>query len=131
MPVSFIDTNVLIYLASSDTIKADRAEQTVAAGGIISVQVLNELANVARRKLRLPWQQTREFLSTIRSVLEVRPVTAGVHQAGLAVAERYGLSIYDAMIVAAALDAGCTTLWSEDMQDGLLIEGQLRVANPF
>ncbi len=131
MPVSFIDTNVLIYLASSDTIKADRAEQTVAAGGIISVQVLNELANVARRKLRLPWQQTREFLSTIRSLLEVRPVTADVHQAGLAVAERYGLSIYDAMIVAAALDAGCTTLWSEDMQDGLLIEGQLRVANPF
>jgi predicted nucleic acid-binding protein len=131
MPVSFIDTNVLIYLASSDTIKADRAEQTVAAGGIISVQVLNELANVARRKLRLPWQRTREFLSTIRSLLEVRPVTADVHQAGLAVAERYGLSIYDAMIVAAALDAGCTTLWSEDMQDGLLIEGQLRVANPF
>ncbi|MBW4035697.1 MAG: PIN domain-containing protein [Proteobacteria bacterium] len=131
MPASFIDTNVLIYLASSDTIKADRAEQTVAAGGIISVQVLNELANVARRKLRLPWQQTREFLSTIRSLLEVRPVTADVHQAGLAVAERYGLSIYDAMIVAAALDAGCTTLWSEDMQDGLLIEGQLRVANPF
>ena len=131
MPVSFIDTNVLIYLASSDTIKADRAEQKVAAGGIISVQVLNELANVARRKLRLPWQQTREFLSTIRSLLEVRPVTADVHQAGLAVAARYGLSIYDAMIVAAALDAGCTTLWSEDMQDGLLIEGQLRVANPF
>jgi predicted nucleic acid-binding protein len=131
MPVSFIDTNVLIYLASSDTIKADRAEQTVAAGGIISVQVLNELASVARRKLRLPWQQTREFLSAIRSLLEVRPVTADVQQAGLAVAERYGLSIYDAMIVAAALDAGCTTLWSVDMQDGLLIESQLRVANPF
>jgi predicted nucleic acid-binding protein len=131
MAGSFIDTNVLAYLASSDAAKADRAEQVVAAGGRISVQVLNELANVARRKMGLSWAETHAFLGAIRGMLPAVPLTPEVHEQGLALAERYGLSIYDAMIVAAALLAGCDLLWSEDMQHGLVIEGRLRIANPF
>ena len=61
----------------------------------------------------------------------VEDLTLQTHDVGGALAERYGFSIYDAMIVASALVAGCTTLWSEDMQDGLLVEGQLRIVNPF
>ena len=57
MPVSFFDTNVLVYLASNDAAKADRAEATLAKGGAISVQVLNELANVARRKMQMSWDE--------------------------------------------------------------------------
>jgi predicted nucleic acid-binding protein len=131
MPASFIDTNVLVYLASGDPAKADRAEQIAAAGGTISVQVLNELANVARRKMSLSWPETHAFLSMERALLPVRPVTVEAHDAGLALAERYGLSIYDAMIAASALQAECDTLWSEDMHDGMVIENQLRVSNPF
>ena len=131
MPGSFIDTNVLVYLASGDPAKADRAERMAAAGGTISVQVLNELANVARRKLRLSWSETHSLLSTIRSLLTVQPVTVETHEIGLGVAERYGLATFDAMIVASALQAGCETLWSEDMQHGLKIEGQLRIKSPF
>ena len=131
MPGSFIDTNVLVYLASGDPAKADRAEQIAAAGGTISVQVLNELANVLRRKMGLSWTETRTFLSTMRALLAVEPMTADGHDLGLAIAERYGLSIYDAMIAASALQADCDTLWSEDMHDGLVIENQLRIANPF
>jgi predicted nucleic acid-binding protein len=131
MPASFIDTNVLVYLASGDPAKADRAEQIAAAGGTISVQVLNELANVARRKMSLSWPETHAFLSMVRALLPVRPVTVEAHDAGLALAERYGLSIYDAMIAASALQAECDTLWSEDMHDGMVIENQLRVSNPF
>lgn len=131
MPGSFVDTNVLVYLASTDAGKADRAEQIVAAGGIISVQVLNELANVARRKMRLTWPETRSLLATIRGLLSVEAVTVETHEVGMALAERYGLSLYDALVAAAAVLSGCETLWSEDMQDGLVVEGELRIRNPF
>jgi predicted nucleic acid-binding protein len=131
MPASFFDTNVLLYLAASDPAKANRAEAAVALGGAISVQVLNELANVARRKMRLPWEDTHEFLDMIRGLLTVHPVTLEVHETGLELAERYGLSTYDALIAAAALHAGCDTLWSEDMQHGMKLGEGLRVVNPF
>ena len=131
MPGSFFDTNVLLYTASSDVVKAERAERLIAAGGTISVQVLNEIANVARRKMRFSWERTHILLTQIRRLLPVIPVTLEIHEAGLGLAERYRLSIYDAMIAAAALDAGCDTLWSEDMHDGLLIGGRLSVVNPF
>ena len=131
MPGSFFDTNVLLYVASGNPAKADRVERLIEAGGIISVQVLNEIANVARRKMGISWTQTRAFLSTIRGLLAVQPLTIDVHETGLVLAERYGLSVYDAMIAASALHTGCDTLWSEDMQDGIVLEGQLRVTNPF
>jgi predicted nucleic acid-binding protein len=131
MPGDFFDTNVLVYVAAGSSAKAKRAERIIAAGGVISVQVLNELAIVARRKMRLPWTETRSFLSLIRGLLPVHPITVEIHETGLAVAERYGLSIYDAMIVASALHADCDRLWSEDMQHGMKIKGRLRIANPF
>lgn len=131
MPGSFFDTNVLVYLASGDAAKADRAETLVAKGGAISIQVLNELANVARRKMRLSWPETGALLGTLRALLTVHPLTIETHQRGLALAERYGLSLYDAMIAAAALEAGCDTLWSEDLQHRMVLEKRLRVANPF
>jgi predicted nucleic acid-binding protein len=131
MAASFFDTNVLVYLASADAAKADRAEEALTAGGSISVQVLNELANVARRKLLLSWTETGALLGTLRSLLTVHPVTLETHSAGLRLAERYGLSIFDAMVVASALEAGCDTLLSEDMQHGLMVEKRLRIVNPF
>jgi predicted nucleic acid-binding protein len=131
MPASFFDTNVLVYLASSDTTKADRAEATLAKGGAISVQVLNELANVARRKMQMSWDDTHAFLNMLRSLLTVHPLTVETHETGLRLAERYGLATFDAMIAASALDAGCDTLWSEDMQHGMALKEGLRIVNPF
>ena len=131
MPGSFFDTNVLLYVASGDPAKADRAEELIGAGGIISVQVLNEITNVARRKMGLSWTETRAFLSMLRGLLPVQPLTVEIHETGLAFAERYGLSIYDAMIAASALHADCDTLWSEDMQDGIVLDERLRIANSF
>jgi predicted nucleic acid-binding protein len=131
MPGSFFDTNVLLYVASDDLAKADRAEELIGAGGIISVQVLNEITNVARRKMGLSWTETRAFLSMMRGLLPVQPLTIDVHETGLALAERYGLSICDAMIAASALHADCDTLWSEDMQDGIVLDDRLGIVNPF
>lgn len=127
----FLDSNVLLYLLSADARKADQAEAIVQAGGLISVQVLNEVANVARRKLAMPWAEVDEVLSLIQSLCPAEPLTVETHQRGILVAKRYGLSLYDAMIAAAALLAGCDVLYCEDMQDGLVMEGQLRVCNPF
>lgn len=127
----FFDTNVLAYLASADTRKADIAQSLLARGGTISVQVLNELANVGRRKMGLTWPETQDFLSMIRTFVTVEPLTEQTHGLGLALAERHSLSIYEAMIVAAGLLAGCDVLLSEDMQHGFLVGGQLTISNPF
>jgi predicted nucleic acid-binding protein len=131
MAGSFLDTNVLVYLASHDAEKAERAEALVREGGEISVQVLNEFANVARRKMRLSWRETRDLLGLVRGLLVVHPLNVETHDTGVMLAERYGLSTFDAMIVASALLAECEVLWSEDMQDGMLLEARLRVRNPF
>ena len=106
MPDSFIDTNVLIYLASADVAKADRAETIVRDGGAISVQVLNEVTNVARRKMRLSWSETDELLSMLRQLLTVYDLTLEVHDLSLSLAKRYGYSVFDSMIVASALQGG-------------------------
>ncbi len=128
---AFIDTNVLIYLLSADSHKADRAEGIVREGGLISVQVLNELTNVARLKRHLSWTEVDEFSLLIRSLCPVEPLTLDTYSNGCRLAKRYRLSVYDAMIAASALIGGCIILYSEDMQDGLLIDGQLSVCNPF
>jgi len=131
MPGSFLDSNVVLHLASGDADKADRVEEILRAGGSISVQVLNEAANVARRKFGMSWAETRVFLTGLRALVAVRPVTAETHETGLRLAERYGLALYDAMIAAAALNSNCDTLWSEDMHAGLMIDERLRILNPF
>ena len=127
----FFDTNVVLYLLSADPAKADRAEELLAIGGTISVQVLNEFVAVASRKLHMSWIEIREVLAQVRAVCAVESVTIETHERALRLAERYGISIYDALIVSAALLANCKTLHSEDMQDGQVIERQLTIRNPF
>jgi predicted nucleic acid-binding protein len=128
---NFFDTNVVLYLLSADTAKADRAEELLALGGTISVQVLNEFVAVALRKLGMPLAEVREVLDQVRAVCAVEPITIETHERALSIVERYGLPIYDALIVSAALLAGCKTLHSEDMQDGQVIDRKLTIRNPF
>lgn len=127
----FFDTNILVYSLEDDT-KGLRAHALLGQGGVIGVQSLNEFANVARRKLRYDWAQIDSALNAIRDLCPlIVPLTDTIHRDGLRVAERYRLSIYDSMIVAAALSAGCDRLWSEDLHPGLVIDARLEVANPF
>ena len=127
----FFDTNVLLYLLSADTAKADRAEELIANSGVISVQVLNEFAAVASRKLGMSWSEIKEVLSSIRAACEIEPVTLETHDLGIAIAERYGFSFYDATMVASALRSGCKTLYSEDLQDRQVIDHKFTIRNPF
>lgn len=128
---SFFDTSALLYLLSADSRKADRIEGLLAAGGTISVQVLNEFSAVALRKLAMPVPEVREILATVRAVCRVEPVTTETHDRALVILERYGFAFYDSVLIAAALIAGCRRLYCEDLQHGQLIDRQLRVINPF
>lgn len=131
MARAFFDTNVLIYTVSGDAAKADLAEAAISDGGWISVQVLNETARVLRRKYRHAWEDIHLFLDRVSSILEVAPLDIETHRLGLQIAEDHKIGIYDSMIVAAALLSNCDTLYSEDMHDGLVIDGRLTIANPF
>ena len=134
MPVeggSFFDTNVLLYLVSSESEKARMLDRYMMGGGKISVQVLNEITNVARKKYGFTIEQIRPFLLTLRAAFQVVPVTLELHEIGLDLIGRYQFSTYDAMIVAAALHSGCNVVLSEDMQNGMSIYGRLRIQNPF
>ncbi len=128
----FLDTNILIYSLAQDDPRGAQAEALLAAGGVVSVQILNEFVAVARRKLGMSWEEVKEALDTIR-VLCPSPVdvSLSVHETALEIAEKYGYGIYDALVAAAALEAGCTTLYTEDMQGGQVIERRLTVRNPF
>ena len=126
----FLDTNVLLYLVSDEPAKADRAEELVAAGGVISVQVLNEFASVALRKFAMGLPEIREVLSVVRVVCSVEPVSEKTHDLALELTERFQLSFYDSLIVAAAILANCSILYSEDMQDAQTIEN-VTIRNPF
>ena len=129
---AFFDTNVLIYAVAENEPRCARAEELLASGGMISVQILNEFTAVARRKLQMPWTEVGEaveaFLVLCPSPL---PITVETHIAARAIAEKLGCNIYDALVVAAALEAGCTILYSEDFQDEQVIEGLLAIRNPF
>jgi predicted nucleic acid-binding protein len=127
----FFDTNLLLYLFSSSAEKADTVETLLSEGGTISVQVLNEFAAVARRKLQMTFAEISETVDTLTQTLKVVPLTLDVHRRGLQLAERYGYSVYDAMILAAALESGCKQLLTEDLQHQQRVESMLDIINPF
>jgi predicted nucleic acid-binding protein len=131
MPAEFLDTNVLVY-AFTDDPRSRISQELLAKGCTIGVQVLNEFTNVARRKLGMDWQEIREALSSICTLCpNVVPMDVNVHDEAIAIAERHGFQIFDALMIASAKLSGCDVLWSEDMRDGLVIESRLRIVNPF
>lgn len=127
---AFFDSNILIYAYSTD-IRRQPALTTIAGGGIISAQVLNEFTNVLRKKQKQDWPVIEAAVQSIRFRFpDIVPLTSATHAAALVLARDHGLVFYDALIVACAIDAGCDTLYSEDMQHGRSI-GDLAIVNPF
>jgi len=128
----FFDTNVLIYALAQNDPRGARAEALLAEGGVISVQVLNEFVAVARRKMRMPWKDVTKALQAIQVLCPSPvPVTISTHEAALKIAIDHGFEIYDALILAAAMESHCSTLYSEDLQDGQVIGRTLTIRNPF
>jgi predicted nucleic acid-binding protein len=127
----FLDTNVLIYAFAADDRRSPKAEELIAWGGTVSVQVLNEFANVSVRKLLRSWEDVEAALGVFRRLLDPPiPLTVAVHEEAIALARDHRFSFYDALIIAAARQAGCRLLLTEDMADGATIDG-LTIRNPF
>lgn len=129
-PGGFFDTNIILYLLEEGE-RAEIATGLLQKRGVISVQVLNEALANCRRKAGMTWEEASAFLAGVRYFCDICDVTIETHDLGLALAARYQFSVYDAMIVAAALSAGCTTLYSEDLQHGMVIADSLQIVNPF
>ena len=128
---AFLDSNILIYAFTTDA-RAAKALELLRARPTIGVQGLNEFTNVARRKLGMDWREVRDAISALRAFCPtILPLDLATHDEALRTAERYGYSIFDALVVASALQANCETLWSEDMHHGMVVDGRLRIANPF
>jgi len=131
MPGDFFDSNVLLYVASPLDARADRAERIVSGGGAVSVQVLNEVTHVARRKFVMDWFEIEQFLTGLRAFVTVHDLTLLTHAEAMRLVRSFRLAWYDALTVAAALLAGCDRLLTEDMHHGLVIDDRLRIENPF
>jgi predicted nucleic acid-binding protein len=129
---AFFDTNVLVYALAEGDARSARAEELLASGGVVSVQILNEFVSVARRRILMPWSEVTEALEAFRVLCPAPlPITIELHEAALRIAESHGCNIYDALVIAAALEAGCAMLYSEDFRDGQTINGRLTIRNPF
>jgi len=127
----FFDTNVLIYAFKEEDRRASAARILLGHGGLVGVQTLNEFAAVARRKLRMSWQEVREALAAIQILCPAPiPVSLEIHEAAVRISERHGYQIFDSLMIAAALAGHCTILYSEDLQHRQVIEG-LTIQNPF
>ena len=131
-PPVCLDTNVAIYAFTDEHEKAAAANRVLGRADFISVQLLNEFANATFRKQGRPWGEVRAAMERLRrAVPKVLPLDEAVHADGLRIAERYRLSFYDALMLAAALSGGARTFYSEDMQHGMMIDETLRVVDPF
>lgn len=129
---TFFDTNILVYAVAANDARNTQAEELLGSGGFISVQILNEFVAVARRKMLMPWSDVLEALDAFRVLCPSPvPVAVEMHEAALKIATKHGLNIYDALVVAAALQAGCSVLYSEDLQDGQVFDQRLTICNPF
>lgn len=130
---AFLDTNVLIYAyAGYEPVKQAQALAVLQAPDAwLSTQVLIEFANVYHRKLKTAWPDVEIAIQELSQDFNIYPAKSSTIAHATRLAQRYGFSWFDALIVAAALECGCETLYSEDLNAGQLIEGTLHVVNPF
>lgn len=129
----FLDTNVLVYAYSNDDpVKRVKAlEVCLLDDAWISTQVLIEFINTFRRKFGSAWTDLEASLEELTQNYPLHVNTATTVSEALRLANRYQLSWFDSLIVAAALECGCETLFSEDLNEGLVVDGKLTVVNPF
>jgi predicted nucleic acid-binding protein len=128
---AFFDTTMLVYAFADEGNKTTVAEELLSGGGIVSIHVLNEFVAVARRKLDMSWEEISEAVAAIRALCEPPvPITIEIHEEALRIAQRHKYHIYDALVLAAALESNCTLVYSEDMHHSERI-GSLTIRNPF
>ena len=128
---TFIDSNVILYLYSDNDQRKELVKSLLIADYIISTQVVNENVNVCLRKLKLPKEEAYEHGNNLMNIFKIANIYTTTIVTAFSLSLKYGFSYWDSLIVAAALENDCDVLLSEDMRDGLVVEGKLKIANPF
>lgn len=134
----FWDSNLWVYLFTVSTDPQDISKQSKLLSMLsatpditVSAQVINELANVLLQKFKYDENRVETIIDHVSHSVEVQALTLTLSKIALALRQKYRFSWFDALIVASALEAGCKVLFTEDMQDGLVVEGALVISNPF
>ncbi|OCJ17852.1 hypothetical protein A6U87_02665 [Rhizobium sp. AC44/96] len=129
--VNFLDTNIIVYALSEDS-KAPVAQSLLLQPFAMSVQALNEFANVGRKKLNLSWPEIESAVDALTTMAAtISSLDLSTTKGAIDLAKRYNLAFYDATMLSAALAMDCTRYYSEDLQSGLIIDGRMTVINPF
>ena len=129
--LEFADTNIVVYAVGKESLRQAIARRIVASGVTVSAQVVNETVNVLVRKQGVSLPVAHEVAESLLDLITIVPVGEKTIRGAIQIAKRYQFSHWDSLIVAAALQANCQTLYSEDMQHGQMIEGRLTIINPF
>ena len=129
--LEFADTNIVVYAVGKDSTQRTKARAILAGGISVSTQVINETVNVLSRKQGASLTVAHHIAESLLELCHIIPVDESSIREAIRLTRRYQLSHWDSLIVAAALLAGCQTLFSQDMQNGQLFDGQLKVVNPF
>ena len=127
---AFIDSNVLIFLTTTQKVKQDKAMALLADQAVVSVQVLYELIDISRAD-GLDWTRTGDFVEVVATLAKVQSLTLETNRLARRIGEKYDLTFHDGMLVASALEAGCDTIYSAELPAGMRFEDKLVVVNPF
>lgn len=126
------DTNILIYAFGKQSDKRKQiAKDTLAHCSIISLQVVNETSYVLLKKFNFSIKELDKIIGFLRNSFLISDLTPTITDKTLHIVNRYGFSFWDSMILASSIDNGCSVLYSEDLQHDQIIDGQLKVINPF
>ena len=126
----FADSNILIYLLGGNG-KKSVAEKIVSMQPIISTQVINENINVSGKKLKISLPDIEKHIEELIKTCTVKNITLKTIESAIIILKKYHYHYYDCLIIASALENKCSTLYSEDMQHGQVIENKLTIINPF
>jgi predicted nucleic acid-binding protein len=129
--LSFLDSNILIYLVENNADKKAKVLSIISTDCMISTQVVGENINACMRKLKMTKEKAFKHANELLATLSIKTIQPSTIEAGMMICNKYQLSWWDSLIVAAALENNCEILYSEDMQDGLVIEKRLTIVNPF
>ncbi|MBS1500416.1 MAG: PIN domain-containing protein [Bacteroidetes bacterium] len=127
----FIDSNIVLYILDVDQHKSSIAQKILLSRPLISAQILTEVANVCKRRFKYSKEQVLSLWSDLLMDCVCVETGATTFFTGVALSKKYDFQVYDSLIVAAALNADCEVLYSEDMQHGMVIENKLTIVNPF
>jgi predicted nucleic acid-binding protein len=128
-----LDTNILLFLhdTNQQSVKKNIAEELVSSNPIISTQVISEYLNVCHKRFKLTKSDAMDALMKWLPFSEVANIAISTYTNAIGLIKKYDFQLFDAIIIAAAIDANCSKLFTEDMHHGLLVEKRLQIINPF